>query len=232
MDKHKVLAKVSKLLALANSKGASPNEVETALRQARALMSQYNLESTDIEASQVNESSIATKTQRSPAHWQHSLASTCASAFDASHLSYYHHTQGWSFKFIGLGVAPELAAHTYSGLLHQLLKARREHVAAQRRCNLATKRRRGQIFAEAWISAVSAKVRQFATGLDASTSVKVSAYLERHHPNLKQFTTKTIEPKGYDNRSSMQGWEEGSQAKFHRGVSGQRPIAIGQGGAQ
>lgn len=232
MDKHKVIDKVSKLLALANSNGASPTEVETALRQARALMSQYNLESTDIETSQVNESSVATQTKRSPADWQHSLASTCASAFDASHLSYYHPTQGWSFKFIGLGVAPELAAHTYSGLLHQLQKARRDHVAAQRRCNLATKRRRGQIFAEAWISAVSTKVRQFASGLDASTCQKVNAYLERHHPNLKQFTTTTIEPKGHDNKSSLLGWEQGSQAKLHRGVAGQRPLGIGHGGAQ
>ena len=44
MDKQKVLSKVAKLMALANSQGASPNEVETALRQARNLMKQYNLE--------------------------------------------------------------------------------------------------------------------------------------------------------------------------------------------
>ena len=38
MDKQRVLEKVAKCFALANSNGASPNEVETALRQARNLM--------------------------------------------------------------------------------------------------------------------------------------------------------------------------------------------------
>ncbi len=37
MDKQKVLAKVEKLMALANAKGATPNEAETALRQAAIL---------------------------------------------------------------------------------------------------------------------------------------------------------------------------------------------------
>ncbi|MFP8969171.1 DUF2786 domain-containing protein, partial [Pseudomonas aeruginosa] len=34
MDKQKVLAKVEKLMTLANAKGATPNEAETPLRQA------------------------------------------------------------------------------------------------------------------------------------------------------------------------------------------------------
>jgi hypothetical protein len=50
IDKQKVLSKVAKLMALANSQGASPNEVETALRQARNLMKQYNLEGAEVKA--------------------------------------------------------------------------------------------------------------------------------------------------------------------------------------
>lgn len=60
MDRQKVLNKVSKLLALANDCGASPNEAETALRQARHLMKQYNLESLEVAAHAVEEVCVPT----------------------------------------------------------------------------------------------------------------------------------------------------------------------------
>ena len=109
LDKHKVLDKITKLLTLANNPGANPNEAVTALRQARALMSKYNIEAEELRASQVEEASVPTQTRRSPSDWQHSLAATCAAAFDCSHLSYYHPERGYCFKFIGKGIGPDLA---------------------------------------------------------------------------------------------------------------------------
>lgn len=50
MDKQKVLAKVEKLMALANAKGATPNEAETALRQAAFLKRQFDLSDAEISA--------------------------------------------------------------------------------------------------------------------------------------------------------------------------------------
>lgn len=122
MDKQKVLDKVTKLLALANNPGANTNEASIALRQARALMAQYNIESDELRAGQVAESSIRTGTRRSPADWLHSLAATCAAAFDCSHLSYYHPLMGYCFKFLGKGIGPELASYAYSSLALQLQK--------------------------------------------------------------------------------------------------------------
>nr|WP_275542910.1 DUF2786 domain-containing protein [Pseudomonas aeruginosa] len=46
----KVLAKVEKLMALANAKGATPNEAETALRQAAILKRQFDLSEAEISA--------------------------------------------------------------------------------------------------------------------------------------------------------------------------------------
>ena len=63
MDKQRVLEKVAKCFALANSNGASPNEVETALRQARNLMKQYKLENIQVAAHTVDEASVATHTR-------------------------------------------------------------------------------------------------------------------------------------------------------------------------
>ncbi|SFY07790.1 DUF2786 domain-containing protein [Azotobacter vinelandii] len=232
MDKQKVLDKVAKLMALANSSGAAPNEVETALRQARALMAKYNLNTQAIQASLVEEASVPTNTQRSPKDWLHSLALTCSTAFDCSYLSYIHPRLGWSFKFLGKGVGPELAAYAYSSLFHQLQKARREHVAQQSRCQLKTKRRRGQLFAEGWIRAVAQKVNQFATGMDSATREQVTAYLSLHHPNLRKSAIKSTPAKSHDKNSLAAGWQEGQNAQLRRGVGQDRQSALSYGGAR
>ena len=219
MDKQKVLDKVTKLMALANSPGANTHEAATALRQARALMSQYNIESDEIRARQVLEASISTGTRRSPADWLHSLAATCAGAFDCSHLSYYHPVKGYSFKFLGKGIGPDLAAYAYSSLILQLQKARREHVTQQKRCQLKTKRRRGQIFAEGWINAVASKVREFAGDLSPEMQADIAAYLTVHHPELKRFEIIPTEAKGHDRGSLAAGYRLGQRAQLHRGVN-------------
>lgn len=232
MDKQKVLDKVTKLMALANSPGANTNEAATALRQARALMSQYNIESDELRASQVVEASVPTGTRRSPADWLHSLAATCAGAFDCSHLSYYHPLKGYCFKFLGKGIGPELAAYAHSSLVLQLQKARREHVAQQKRCQLKTKRRRGQLFAEGWINAVAYKVREFAGALDEEIQADITAYLSLHHPELQRLEITPTEAKGNDRSSVRAGFKQGQHAQLHRGVGRSQPPAIAQGGAR
>ncbi|MFI8556392.1 DUF2786 domain-containing protein [Pseudomonas putida] len=232
MDKQKVLEKVTKLLALANNPGANSNEASIALRQARTLMAQYNIESEELRAGQVAESSIRTGTRRSPADWLHSLAAICAAAFDCSHLSYYHPSMGYCFKFLGKGIGPELASYAYSSLALQLQKARREHVSQQKRCQLKTKRRRGQLFAEGWIGAVAHKVRQFAGELDPETQADITAYLTLHHPDLKRFDIEPTEAKGHDRGSLQAGFEQGRHALLHRGVGRNPHPAIAHGGAR
>lgn len=231
MDRQRVIEKVIKCFALARSQGATPNEAETALRQARSLMKQFNLEALEIDACLASESSIPTGTRRQPADWLHSLAGTCARAFDCDYLAYHALTAGWSFKFVGLGISPELASYAYSALHQQLLTARRLHVAEQKRCKLSTKRRRGQIFAEAWISAVSATVRKFASDTPPEAKQTISAFLTLHHPNLEHSENQVIAAKGHDVRSMYAGWEQGATASIHRGVghSGRTTLAIGGG---
>lgn len=229
-DKKKVLDKVTKLMALANNPGANPNEAATAMRQARWLMSEYAIETDELRANQVEEASVPTQTRRSPADWQHSLAATCAGAFDCSHLSYYHPLKGYCFKFLGKGIGPDLASYSYSSLILQLQKARRDHVAQQKRCQLKTKRRRGQLFAEGWIQAVASKVREFAGDLDPETQADITAYLTVHHPELKRFDITPTEAKGHDRGSLAAGYRLGQRAQLHRGVN-RDPLHRISGGA-
>ncbi|NWB94897.1 DUF2786 domain-containing protein [Pseudomonas gingeri] len=232
MDKQKVLDKVAKCFALANSKGASPTEAETALRQARALMKQYNLESLEVAAHSINEASVVTGTKRAPQDWAQGLASICSKAFDGSYLAYIHEVKGWSFKFLGKGISPELAAHAYSALHHQLVAARQEHVALQKRCQLKTKRRRGQLFAAGWLNAVSHKVAEFAGTLDETTNREITAYLELHHPQLSVKDIEPLEAKGYDTGSLNAGWTQGQKVRLNRGVAQTRQATLLSGGGQ
>jgi len=232
MDKQKVLDKVTKLMALANNPGANTHEAGIALRQARALMAQYNIEADELRASQVEEASVPTQTRRSPADWQHSLAAVCASAFDCSHLSYYHPSKGYCFKFLGKGICPEVAAYAYSSLLLQLQKARREHVAQQTRCQLKTKRRRGQLFAEGWINAVALKVREFAGDLAPDAEADITAYISLHHPGLRSLNITPTEAKGHDRGSLTAGFEQGQTAQLHRGLGRSPQVALAHGGVR
>lgn len=147
-------------------------------------------------------------------------------------MAYFNPLLGWSFKFLGKGISPELAAHTYSSLHHQLVAARRAHVAKQKRCKLKTKRHRGQLFAEGWLNAVASKVNQFAGGIDENTALEIQAYLEWHHPKLTLAIIKPIEAKGHDTRSLQAGWDQGKHARLHRGVVQQSQGALGHGGRQ
>ena len=229
MDRQKVLSKVAKLMALANSHGAAPNEVETALRQARNLMTQYNLEYVEVTAHAVDEACVATQTRRPPQDWLHSLASTCAAAFDCCHLAYFHPTCGWSLKFMGKGISPELAAYAYTTLHRQLVAARRAHVAQQKRCKMKTKRLRGQLFTEGWLNAISYRVAQFAGNMDESTHGEIKAYIEIHHPVLRTHTIEPLEAKGHDTGSIIAGWDLGKKASLHRGIDQQRQPLLGRG---
>ncbi len=226
MDKQKVLDRVAKCFALANSNGASPNEIETALRQARNLMKQYNLESITVAAHSIDEASVLTGTRRAPQDWLQLLALICARAFDCQHLAYRSQIQEWSFKFLGKGISPELAAHAYSALHHQLVAARKTHVAQQKRCQLKTKRRRSILFAEGWLNAVNYKVAEFAGCMDDETHQAISAYLEFRHPTMKTSEIKPREAKGHDIGSLAAGWKQGQNVQLHRGVGKNPSVAL------
>ncbi|WP_145248150.1 DUF2786 domain-containing protein [Pseudomonas oryzihabitans] len=228
-NKQKILERVAKCFALAKDAGAAPNEAEIALRQARKLMQQHNLMDVDVQAVLASEAVVATGTRKAPAHWLHQLALVCAQAFDCDPLAFRDQRLGWAFKFVGIGVGPEMASYAYSALHQQLLAARKVFVRSQTRCKLATKRRRGQVFAEGWIEAVSVKVHQFAKGKPDETQRVIDAYLAVHHPDLTTLELEQLEAKGHDVRARYQGYELGTQAQLHRGV-GQRRDQVALGG--
>lgn len=234
MDLDKALEKIKKCMARAESTD-SPNEAETALRQARALMDQFHLDSGDILASNVSEDKVSCGTKACPPSWMQRLASVCAEAFGCTVVTSGFHLRrlsegSWSFRFIGVGISSQMASYAYSMLHHQLVRARRLFVADQKRCKLATKRRRGDLFAQGWIDAVSAKVRQFA-GVDEQVKLAIGAYERKHFPSMETTTLERVEPRrAHDARSMTEGWKAGKAVHLHQGLPREKQAALGLGG--
>ncbi|OLU25464.1 hypothetical protein BVH03_17565 [Pseudomonas sp. PA15(2017)] len=226
MDQQKALDKILKCLARAQGTD-SQHEAETALRQARALMDKYHVGQGDVLAAGVAEHQVRCGTKSKPTTWMHRLANVCADAFGCNVVAYGFCARGWYFRFYGIGVSSQLSSYAYSMLHHQLIKARKAFVCTQSRCKLATKRRRGDLFAQGWIDAVSLKVRQFA-GTDESTAAALLAYKTKHFPDAITTGLLRVEAQRvHDAKASSHGWAEGRNAQLHRGVARAQQPTLG-----
>lgn len=221
----RILEKIKKCLALSQS--SNPNEAEAALRQARKMMEQHNLELSDVEASRASEARVdAGAGTRVPPVWMCRLASVCAEVFSCDVVLVGSKYNGREIRFIGVGSAPTLTTYAYDVLSRQLKKARREYVASQKRCSLPTKRRRGDAFANAWIDAVAYKVTQFA-GMNEGTSMAIQAYKARNYPEMAEINVKRRKTEPQDVSAIVAGWEEGQSAQLHKGMgTNAQPLAI------
>ena len=230
MDKETALEKIKKLLSLAQSN--NPNEAEAALRQARKLMEMHQLDMNEVHASEASEEKVKTGTKKEPPVWMLRLSHVCAAAFNCHVITYGlyvkgYDTGGFSFRFIGVDLGPELSKYAFEVLERQLQVARREFVATQTRCKLATKRRRGDEFANAWIDAVRRKISDFA-GIDERTELAITAFKVKHYPDL---TTSPLERRpthGKDYGAREAGFKAGKSAQLNRGVVAAERQAIGR----
>ena len=219
-DKSRTLEKIKKCLAMASS--SNPHEAETAWRQARKLMEAHNLEMLDVQASEVNTTSCYAG--KRPPVWLLSLAQTCAKAFSCNLIT-RSSIHGSQVVFIGTGNASEFCEYAFTVLQTQLKFARTNYVATLSRCKLATRRRRGEIFAENWVTAVYSTVARFAQ-VDVETKARIDAYFEK---NLPALTTYTLEPKiakGNDRSAAHAGYRSGQNAKLHQAMWQDQRIGI------
>ena len=226
MDKEKVLRRIQKCLALAKS--SNPNEAQAALRQARKLMEKYNIEEGAVAALDASEVLQETGCKGQPPHWKWHLSDVVGEAFNCK-VILRHGLFGSHFSYIGTSLSPKLAQYAYEVLERQLVKARREHVASLKRCKLATKRRRGDVFANAWVNAVAMKVNDFA-GMDEETERAISAFVNEHHPDLKTTESNPRKARANDDRSAWDGHRSGRSANLNHGVAGQNGPARLQAG--
>lgn len=175
MDRNKALDKIKKCLRLAAS--ANPHEAAAAMRQAQALMREHGIGQADVDMSSVEESTAIAGAKQTPPKWEAQLARTVATAY-ACKVIFAAGIGRWNF----VGEVAEVASYTMTVLLRQVRQARRDFTLTKlKNCKKTTKTKRGDVFSEAWVSAVYEQVMTFA---NCELSPAVELYLAHHYPAL------------------------------------------------
>lgn len=220
MADEKILDKIKKCLALANS--SNPNEAQIALRQARKLMDMHQLEMADVQASMVGEKSLLVSAK--PAAWAWKLGHVCAAAFGCAVIG-VENFMGTHFRFIGVDSSPAFSGYAFDVLSRQLKKSRTEYVGSLKRCKLSTKRRRGDEFADAWVNSVYSLIADFA-GADEEIATQIEAYKTKTYPNLTNKPMKVRKTKARDYEARYAGHLAGKSASLHRAMGADERLRL------
>ena len=223
-----VIQKIKKLLAL--SRSSNEHEAALALQKAQELMSAHAITSAAILMAEVGESKAGASVNSAPSRWEMSLSNLVSEAFGCERFFNQKWRQKGHWSFIGITPAPEIAAYAFQTLFRQVSKQRRDYIKGLKRIKPETKTRRGNLFAEGWVSAVRDKVASFA-GQDQTGAVKT--YLAKHYPDLRSFDAKDKDRKIHihDNNAIHAGRAAGKHAQLNHGVGGGGETLALTGGA-
>ncbi|RIV82965.1 DUF2786 domain-containing protein [Aurantiacibacter xanthus] len=216
MDKQ-LLAKIQKCFALAGS--SNEYEAAAALAKAKALMDENGISFEMLQMADIEEAtSRASRTQRPPV-WETYLCAAVQRAFGV--VSFIN--EGGDRTFVGRGVSAEIASYAFAVLFRQLKRARRDYIAAKlSRCKTANKRRRADVYCEAWTLAVYSKIARLAPQLPQDAVI--DQYLAERHPQLVGVDSRSAAKTGRAAENDYwNGLASGSQVELHRGVDAEMP---------
>lgn len=235
-ERERVIRKIKRCLAL--GKSANANEAETALRQARAMMDKYRLSETDIELSEVGAEARATGKFRL-SKWQRYLAETAAKMFRCELLTAHYVGGSYTFTFVGVMPAAELAAYAYDALYEQLQAARKAYQREQRGRGGKVS---GDDFAIAWVHAVRKKIEAFAEAntwdegqskalvvVEGKERQAIANWVRAKYENAKP--AKEWSPKIKDANAVRAGWAAGQEAQLNQAMHGRAegPLTLAAG---
>jgi hypothetical protein len=231
-DHAKILDKIKKCLALSAS--SNEHEAEAALRQARKLMEAHGVTDLDIQAVDAEERRAKAGAKSHPANWETMLAVKVGDAFGCRVIfsSGFWNLPG-TWCFIGCGAAPEVAHYAFAVLHRQAKRAREEHIKAKlKRCKVATKTRRADLFSEGWVLSVTATINAFA-GTDEQTTA-IDAYMAKNYPSLRNVQARNRNDgrklRDHEYGDYAAGGRSGRDAQLNRGVGGaDQQLALGGG---
>lgn len=192
MTLHKIIDKICKCFRLAES--SNPNEAAAALRQAVSLMQKYGIteeqvESYELLVSQMTESSVKSCSSTKPAYWIIALSNLVAEVFDCRVYISRSPQKKPEFIFIGIDNRPEVASYLYTILYRNLGRARAhflknitvDHTIEPGVEAVKERRRRANVFAQAWLFQVSAKVKIFKRNAQSTMNKPVDDYVSKKY---------------------------------------------------
>lgn len=218
-NKDKLLAKIKKLMNLAR-KNTNPHEASLALGRAQKLMREHQLTETDVALTDISEA----RSQGAPSdvvkipRYMSMLAEIIRRALGCqSYLSWRGSKR--TVVFYGPGERPTVAAYAFDVLTRQMMSARREFSASQRKTiKRTTKTGRADAFCEAWVHGAYQVIEAFAV------TPAEKGLMEVYHQHIsKDFVTVSSRDarkvRGDDGARSV-GFVAGTAAQLNHAVSG------------
>ena len=232
MDTATLIERVKKCLALGAS--CEPHEAALAIQRAQQLMKKYDITADDLAMSEVKEKiAHVNDTLRAPIYLQ-SLVNLIKTAFGCDVI--YHPQYDFlkpnkkvvTVSFIGFEPNPKLATYAFAVLKKQLIEGRKEYRnGLHKNCKKATKTRRANIWADAWVHAANRKVEKLTISPEQNQILE--KWIATSYSNLTESNPKKNKTKGDagDLDAFCAGLIAGNEATLNRPVPGQQaPKAI------
>lgn len=210
-----LLARIRKCLAL--GKSSNEHEAAAAIAKARELMDAHGISTEDVALSEIGEERVKGNcAQRAPL-WESVLCDTVCHAIGVGVLI----GADGERIYIGAGAAPQIAAYAFSVLFRKLKAERAEYSrTVLKRCKLARKRQRADVFCQAWAVACYNKIRALMPR--APIDERIGQYIQRRYgANLVAVSAREASTKGRDtSQDYWQGRQKGREVELHNAVGG------------
>lgn len=214
MDKQKIISKIQKCLRLAES--GNPNEAAAALRQAQGMMRKYRVSEVEIYSPQMEETSASGGGYYNPPYWALALSELVAEAFDCQVFLARREASHPQFRYIGLQHTASVAAYSFSVLYRQLRLARRAYMHELALDDKQEIRRRGNVFAQAWLYRVAAVVADFVVNPD--TRIAIDDYVQAKYGDTCECLRGPTDPEARDYEVILSGLRAAHNVRLLRPV--------------
>ena len=223
MDKNKIIDKIKKCLALAESD--NPNEASAALRQAQKLMEKYGISTGEMRMADISSEKTPAARSRNLPLYLAILVGIIEKAFGVNSIQcgINHPLKGWSssIEFIGFDTQPKIAAYAFDVLRRRLMSDRRQYLQSGHPTarNRKRKTRLADAYAEGWVTAVRKTVQAFA--MPPEKKELVAQWIEQKYAaeNIGEATPRLIKGFGVAELRALQaGVNDGSKVQLHQGV--------------
>jgi len=221
MEKSPIIAKIQKLLALANS--SNEHEAALAASHAQRLLSEHNLAMADIESANKPETADKVETQVSKTlpKWLRHLSAGVSTAFDCRSV---HYPATGKMTFIGVGADVQVAAYTFTYLERTVRRLCGSYMKNHVTPNLAN-RHRELMRQSYYLGAVSTittrlKVQKMQTPITSGALVPVKEGLIKQAMNEIGPTRTVRSRRSYINADAYtRGQDDGRQVGIHKGIN-------------
>lgn len=227
MDKETALSKIKKCLNLAQS--TEPHEAAAGLRQAQKLMKEFNLNQSEILASNVSEVWAKAGAKNRPALHEANLARMIADVFSCEVLfgcQFDQNRQKYigGYYFVGLNPSPEIAAYSFSVLFKQLQASRRAYIAKELQRYKKNKTAAADLFCQGWV--VAAKSVIPLSHRTPEQNAAISAFKEINYSGQSVVVPKQRDLKNKSDIHKLNGYSEGRNANLFVGVNGTESVKL------